>query len=97
MNNEFQEFELIDLKPIELSGNGIIGNGVSSPLEETNFDLFTENLIMYPVLDTFNVVLEVKFNGFLFDYIRCFINNINKSELSVSKYALARQQSYAEI
>ena len=64
---------------------------------ETNFDLFTENLIMYPVLDTFNVVLEVKFNGFLFDYIRCFINNINKSELSVSKYALARQQSYAEI
>ena len=64
---------------------------------ETNFDLFSENLAMYPVLDKFNVVLEVKFNGFLLDYIRQFINSINKSELSVSKYALARQQSYAEI
>lgn len=64
---------------------------------ETNFDLFSENLVMYPVLDKFNVVLEVKFNGFLLDYIRQFINDINKSELSVSKYALARQQSYAEI
>ena len=64
---------------------------------ETNFDLFSENLVMYPVLDKFNVVLEVKFNGFLLDYIRQFINSINKSELSVSKYALARQQSYDEI
>ena len=64
---------------------------------ETNFDLFSENLVMYPVLDKFNVVLEVKFNGFLLDYIRQFINSINKSELSVSKYALARQQSYAEL
>ncbi len=64
---------------------------------ETNFDLFSENLVMYPVLDKFNVVLEVKFNGFLLDYIRQFINSINKSELSVSKYALARQQSYTEL
>ena len=64
---------------------------------EANFDLFSENLVMYPVLDKFNVVLEVKFNGFLLDYIRQFINSINKSELSVSKYALARQQSYAEL
>ena len=64
---------------------------------ETNFDLFSENLVMYPVLDKFNVVLEVKFNGFLLDYIRQFINSINKSELSVSKYALARQQSYQDM
>ena len=64
---------------------------------ESCFDLFSENLVMNPVLDKFNVVLEVKFNGFLLDYIRQFINSINKSELSVSKYALARQQSYSEI
>lgn len=64
---------------------------------ESCFDLFSENLIMNPVLDKFNVVLEVKFNGFLLDYIRQFINSINKSELSVSKYALARQQSYDEV
>ena len=64
---------------------------------ESNFDIFSENLAMYPVLDKFNVVLEVKFNGFLLDYIRSFINSINKSELSVSKYALGRQHSYAEL
>ncbi len=62
---------------------------------ESSFDLFSENLVMNPVLDKFNVVLEVKFNGFLLEYIRSFINSINKSELSVSKYTLARQQSYS--
>ncbi len=70
--------------------NNIVAN-------EANLDLFSPNLVMYPVLDKFNVVLEVKFNGFLLDYIRQFINSINKSELSVSKYALARQQGYTEI
>lgn len=64
---------------------------------ESSFDLFSDKLLMNPVMDKFNVVLEVKFNGFLLDYIRGFINSIDKSELSVSKYALARQQSYSEI
>lgn len=64
---------------------------------ESCFDLFSDKLLLNPVMDKFNVVLEVKFNGFLLDYIRQFINSINKSELSVSKYALARQQSYSEI
>ncbi len=64
---------------------------------QSSFDMFSDKLILNPVMDKFNVVLEVKFNGFLLGYIREFINSINKSELSVSKYALARQQSYAEI
>lgn len=64
---------------------------------ESSFDLFSEELLLNPVFDKFNVVLEVKYNGFLLDYIRSFINSINKSELSVSKYALARQQSYSEM
>lgn len=64
---------------------------------ECSFDLFSDKLILNPVMDKFNVVLEVKFNGFLLDYIRSFINSINKSELSVSKYALARQQSYQDM
>ena len=64
---------------------------------ESAFDLFSEKLLLNPVMDKFNVVMEVKFNGFLLDYIRDFINSINKSELSVSKYALARQQGYSEI
>ena len=64
---------------------------------ESSFDLFSDKLLLNPVLDKFEVVLEVKFNGFLLGYIRELINSINKSELSVSKYALARQQSYAEL
>ena len=58
---------------------------------ESSFDLFDERLNMYPVLDKYDVVLEVKFNGFLLDYIRRMLNGVNRSELSVSKYVLARQ------
>lgn len=61
---------------------------------ESNFDLFAPHLNMNPILDKFDVVLEVKFNGFLLDYIRRMINSVNRSELSVSKYVLARQTGY---
>lgn len=61
---------------------------------ESSFDLFSPKLNMNPVLDPYDVVLEVKFNGFLLDYIRRMINSIDRSELSVSKYVLALQQSY---
>ena len=61
---------------------------------ESSFDLFDPELNMNPVLDKYDVVLEVKFNGFLLDYIRRLINSVNRSELSVSKYVLARQNGY---
>ena len=61
---------------------------------ESCFDLFSEKLNMNSVLDPYNVVLEVKYNGFLLGYIRDLINSIDKSELSVSKYVLARQNAY---
>ncbi len=61
---------------------------------ESSFDLFSEHLNMNPVLDKFYVVLEVKFNGFMLAYIKDMLETINKSELSVSKYALARQNAY---
>ena len=61
---------------------------------ESCFDLFSKNLNMNPVLDPYNVVLEVKFNGFLLEYIKRMINPVNRSELSVSKYVLARQNGY---
>ena len=61
---------------------------------ESCFDLFSPTLNMNPVLDKYCVVMEVKFNGFLLDYIRRLINSIDKSELSVSKYVLGLQQSY---
>ncbi len=56
-------------------------------------DIFDENLNLYPVLDSFNGVLEVKYNGFILSYIKNLINDANRSELSVSKYCLARSVS----
>lgn len=61
---------------------------------ESSFDLFNEHLNMNPVMDPYNVVLEVKFNGFMLSYIKAMINQTDKSELSVSKYVLARQNAY---
>lgn len=57
---------------------------------EASFDLFDPKLNLYPVLDPFNGVLEVKYNGFLLSYIKNMVNAANRSELSVSKYCLAR-------
>lgn len=61
---------------------------------ESSFSLFDTKLNMNPVLDPYDVVLEVKFNGFLLGYIKELINCVDKSELSVSKYCLARQNAY---
>lgn len=61
---------------------------------ESCFDLFSQELNMAPVLDPYSVVLEVKYNGFLLDYFRRLINGVDRSELSVSKYVLARQHGY---
>ncbi|MCI5595103.1 MAG: polyphosphate polymerase domain-containing protein [Clostridia bacterium] len=61
---------------------------------ESCFDLFSDRLDMNPVMDRYNVILEVKYNGFLLEYIRRMINSINRSEISASKYVLARQTGY---
>lgn len=60
---------------------------------ESCYDIFSNELVLNPVLDQFNFVLEVKYNGFLLSYIRELINEINGSEISVSKYCLARRIS----
>lgn len=57
---------------------------------EASWDLFSERLPLYPVMDPFQMVLEVKYNGFLLSYIKDLLNQIERSELSVSKYCLAR-------
>lgn len=61
---------------------------------ESCFDLFSTDLLMNPVMDKSAVVLEVKYNGFLLSYIKQLLDRVDKSELSVSKYYLARQQGY---
>lgn len=58
---------------------------------ESCFELFSKNLNQYPVLDPFNAILEVKYNGFLLSYIKQLINEADRSEISVSKYVLARE------
>lgn len=57
---------------------------------ESCFDIFSENLIQYPVWDAFHAVLEVKYNGFLPSYIKELVSSVNCSEISVSKYGLSR-------
>lgn len=57
---------------------------------EACFDIFSDKLCQYPVFDPFNVVLEVKYNGFLLSYIKELVSTADRSEFSVSKYCLAR-------
>ena len=60
---------------------------------ESNFNIFDKNLNQNLMMNNFFVVLEVKYNGFLLSYIKDLLNDINKSEISVSKYCLGRSVS----
>lgn len=57
---------------------------------ETCFDLFSEQLVQYPVFDSSCMVLEVKYNGFLLSYIKELLALADRSERSFSKYCMAR-------
>jgi len=53
-------------------------------------DLFSEKLQLHPVMEPFQVVMEVKYNGFLPSYIKDMIRMVNVSAVSIGKYALGR-------
>lgn len=55
--------------------------------------LFDKNLILYPVCDKSEVTMEVKYNGFLYTYIKNIISLSNKMQVSNSKYVRARMIS----
>jgi len=57
---------------------------------ESNFDIFSNDLVGNTLLDPFLVVMEVKFNGFLLSYIKDIINEVNASESAVGKYCIGR-------
>lgn len=57
---------------------------------ENCFDLFSEKLSLYPILDSYHVILEVKYKDFLLSYIKEIINQCDQSEISISKYCLSR-------
>lgn len=61
---------------------------------ESSMDLFSPNLVMNQVMDRALVVLEVKYNNFLLGYLQQILNAADRSEVSVSKYYLARQNAY---
>lgn len=61
---------------------------------ESCWDLFSPSLNMNPVLDADCVVLEVKYNHFLLEYFQQALRTVDRSEISVSKYVLARQHGY---
>lgn len=57
---------------------------------ESNLDIFSRDLLQYPVLDPYLVILEVKYNGFLLSYLKQLLSLEGKSPTSVSKYSLSR-------
>lgn len=57
---------------------------------ESSFDIFSKKLCLYPVMDPFQTVLEVKYNGFLFSYIKDIIRQLDKCATASSKYCMAR-------
>lgn len=61
---------------------------------ESCMDLFSPKLLMNPVLDPSLAVLEVKYNNFLLTYFQRLLNVMDRPEVSVSKYYLARQNAY---
>ncbi len=58
---------------------------------EGHYDVFDPALTLNSVLSPFAVVLEVKYNGFLLSHIKDALLPVQHSELSVSKYCMARQ------
>ena len=58
---------------------------------EFRYDIFDGELAMAPVLDPWKTILEVKYNHFLLTYVRDILRSCNQSELSASKYCMARR------
>lgn len=63
---------------------------------EGYFDIFDENLCVYPIADKDEVILEVKYNNFLLSYIKDILECVDKTETSNSKYCRARKYGMME-
>lgn len=60
---------------------------------ESDFNIFSDKLVENSFLDESKVVLEVKYNGFLLQYIKELLEEMAHNQLSVSKYCLSRKIS----
>lgn len=61
---------------------------------ESDFDIFSDELSLYPVTSADDVTLEVKFNNFLLGYVKELVDSCGKMQVSNSKYVLSRSMSY---
>ena len=57
---------------------------------EASFDLFEDPLLTHPVLQENLVILEVKYNNFLLDYIKNALQQVEGMPASYSKYFAGR-------
>ncbi len=64
---------------------------------ESHMDLFDPILPLYPVMDQGQVVLEVKYNGFLLEYLRELVGACERAQTSASKYCMGRLASYGVV
>lgn len=60
---------------------------------ENSMDIFSEELLQNPLMNPYLVILEIKFNGFLLEYIKDILMDAGTGELAVSKYCLGRAVS----
>ena len=60
---------------------------------ESCMDLFHPALPLYPVMDGGQVILEVKYNGFLLEYLRELVGACERAQTSASKYCMGRLAS----
>lgn len=61
---------------------------------ESDFNIFSDELNLYPVTSPDDVTLEVKFNNFLLGYVKDLLDSCGKVQVSNSKYILSRSMSY---
>ncbi len=60
---------------------------------ESSREVFSPELLLYPVQEPWKTVLEVKYNGFLLSYVKNLLSTAGKSEMAVSKYCMGRAVS----
>lgn len=58
---------------------------------EFNFDMFDDDIIMNPIVNYYNALLEVKFDGELFCWISQALSNLDTTNQSLSKYCSSRK------
>jgi len=57
-------------------------------------DLFSDYKVLAPAIDTRQIVMEVKFTGYLPSHIKALVQQGQSTRQSMSKYSLCRMRSY---